>query len=209
METLALSVIILTTVIGTMLYLRRTGGRFRFPAATLAIAAITLAVSVVGNGNPDVLDLLGRNRSLLLAGEWWRLFTPLFVQDGRWFGTIFNISALIVIGLCAEALHRRLTFVCVYFAAGLVSEVFAYTLMPHQGFAGNSVANMGAAALCLITLCAGRVVSARIVGIMGVLSGAVLIVIGNLHGVGFAVGALAGTLVEIVRSPRRTLTAGE
>ena len=200
MESLALSVITVATVMGTVLYLRRSGGRFRVPKATLAVAAVTLVVSVIGNFNPDVLDLLGRDRSLL-ASEWWRLVTPLFVQDGRWWGTIFNISSLIVIGLCAESLHRRSTFLVVYFLAGLVSEVFAYTLMPHQGFAGNSVANMGVAGLCLVTLCAVRVVPARILGIIGVLDGAFLIVTGNLHGVGFAVGALSG-VVALVRSRR-------
>jgi len=206
MESLALSVIIVTTIVGTMLSLRRTGRGFRTPKASFAVAAATLVVSVLGNLNPDVLELLGRNRSLLLAGEWWRLVTPLLVQDGGWPGTIFNISSLIVVGLCAESLHRRSTYLIVYVLAGLISEVFAYTLLPDQGFAGNSVANMGAAALCLVTLCVAGAGSARIIGLIGVLTGVFLIVTGNLHGVGFAVGALSGAVILSMHSRRSRLS---
>lgn len=197
MESLLLGVITATTIVGTMLYLRGSDGRFRLPTATLAVAAVTLVVSIVGNLNPDVLELLGRNRSLLLGGQSWRLITPLFVQDGGWAGTIFNITSLIAIGLCAESLHRSSTFLVVYFVAGLVSEGFGYTLMPDQGFAGNSVANMGVAGLCLVTLCAIRTVPVRIVAIIGALAGISLVVTANLHGVGFAVGALIGLAVVV------------
>ena len=192
MESLALSVIVVTTVVGTMLHLSRTGGRFRLPVASFAVAMATSAISVVGNLSPAVLDSLGRDRPLLLAGEWWRLVTPLFVQDGGWPGTIFNITSLVAIGLCAESLHRASTFLGTYFAAGLVSELFAYTLLQHQGFAGNSVATMGVAALCLVTVCAARVLPARLIALDGLLTGVVLVVAANLHGVGFTVGALIG-----------------
>ena len=207
MERLALGVIVLTTVVGTMVHLRRTGGRFRLPTATIVVAAVTLVTSVVANLDPPVLDLFGRDRSLLLQGEWWRLITPLFVQDGGWPGTLFNISSLLVVGLCAETLHRRSTFLVVYFLAGLTSEIVAYTLLPHQGFAGNSVAIMGAAGLCLVTLCVIGGIATRILGIVGVLSGVARLVTGNLHGIGFAVGAVAGVLAA-ARSRRTMPPAG-
>ena len=203
MESLALGAVVLTTAVGTIVHLRRTGGRFRFPTATIAVAAITLVTSVAGNVDPQVLDLFGRDRSVLLEGEWWRLVTPLFVQDGGWPGTLFNISSLIAVGLCAETLHRHSTFLVVYFLAGLTSEIVAYTVLPNQGFAGNSVANMGAAGLCLVTLCVVREITTKIFGLVGVISGVALLVTGNLHGIGFAVGALAG-VVAALRS-RRTI----
>jgi rhomboid protease GluP len=190
MESIALSIINIVTIAGTVLYLRRTDRKFTFPAVTLILAAFTLALSVVGELSPTTLQLLDRDRPLLLSGEWWRIITPLFVQDGGWPGTISNVVALIAIGLCAETLFRRRTFLAVYFLAGVISEVFAYTLMQHQGFAGNSVANAGTAALCLVALCTARVIPARIVGAVGVLAGILLIATANLHGVGFAVGGL-------------------
>jgi membrane associated rhomboid family serine protease len=205
-ESLALGVIVLTTVAGTLVHLRRTGGRFRLPTATIAVAAVTLVTSVVGNVDPHVLDLFGRDHSLLLKGEWWRLVTPLFVQDGGWLGTLFNISSLIVVGLCAETLHRHATFLVVYFLAGLTSEIVAYTVLPNQGFAGNSVAVMGAAGLCLVTLCVIGEITTKILGVVGVLSGVALLVTANLHGIGFAVGASAG-VVAALRSRRTTPSA--
>lgn len=202
MEAIALSIINVTTIAGTFFYLRATKRRFRFPVATVILAAVTLTVSVIGELSPGILNLLDRDRSLLLGGEWWRMLTPLFVQDGGWAGTISNTVTLLAIGLCCETLYRRWVFVSVYFLAGIVSEVFAYTLLQHQGFAGNSVANAGTAALCLVTLCAVSPLPARVLGVVGVITGILLIVTANLHGIGFAVGAVVGlVLVLVLRAP--------
>ena len=195
METLTLSIIIVTVIAGTVLYLRRENRRFTAPKATLTLAAVTLVTSTIGNLNPEILALFGRNREQLLRGEWWRIVTPLFMQDGGWLGMVTNLIALIMIGLCVETFYRRGPFLTVYFLAGVVSEIFAYTLFQHQGFAGNSVANNGIAALCLVTLCTVKVVPARILGAIGAVTGVVQLALGNLHGVGFTVGALAAVAI--------------
>lgn len=131
------------------------GRRPAFPWATVVLAAVTTVISVAGELDAEVLSALDRNRELLLDGQWWRIVTPLFVQDGGWLGTIVNLVALLIAGTMAELLYSRWVMLAVYFVSGLVSEVAAYTVFPGQGFAGNSVAIVGLLAGAAL-LVAGR-----------------------------------------------------
>ena len=198
MDVILLIAILVTSVLAGGQLLRRAGGHLRLPILTLAIAAVTLVVSVVGELVPDVLDALGRDRDALAAGEWWRIVTPLFVQDGGWPGLVSNLVALLLLGTLVESLLGRAVLAITYFAAGLISEVFAYTLLQGQGFAGNSVANFGLAGLLAIVAVAGSERSvattalARIFGAVSLAAGVWLAAIANLHAVGFVVGVAVG-----------------
>lgn len=207
METTLIIVLLAATVGAGVRFVQTGRGRLAAPVTTIALALVTTAVSVVGNLDPYVLDALGRNRELLLAGQWWRLVTPLLVQDGGWAGTAFNLVALLVVGTFAEAINGGRALVAVYLVAGIVSEVVAYTLLQHQGFAGNSVAILGLAASCLVAFACLRRTLTQVFGIVGLIAGAALLVIGNLHGVGFAVGALAGALLAAFPNLRSRPTA--
>ncbi|MBN8870847.1 MAG: rhomboid family intramembrane serine protease [Solirubrobacterales bacterium] len=182
------------------------GGRFTFPAATLALAGITLAISVAGNLDQALLDSLDRNRDQLLSGEVWRIFTPLFVQDGGWAGTASNIIALLFIGTITETVFSRRVLLAAYFTAGLLSEIAAYTIFQHQGYAGNSVAILGLAGLCLVTFATQAETVTKAIAVVGLLAGAILLVTGNLHGVGFTVGVAVG--VALVGSPKPLRSGG-
>ncbi len=206
MEWILISIALTAVAAGGVQYLRGTGRRLAPPGMTLVLAAVTAVISILGNLNPDILAALGRDRDALLSGQWWRLVTPLFVQDGGWAGTVFNLVALLIVGAIAETLYGRGVLVGVYFAAGVVSEIAGYTILQHQGFAGNSVADLGLAALCLVTYLVGLRPLPRVLGGIGLLAGAALIVTANLHGVGFAVGAVAG-LVLALPSRGRQLVA--
>lgn len=178
------------------------GRRPAFPWATVVLAAVTTVISVAGELDAEVLSALDRNRELLLDGQWWRIVTPLFVQDGGWLGTIVNLVALLVAGTMAELLYSRWVMLAVYFVSGLVSEVAAYTVFPGQGFAGNSVAIVGLTALCLITIAVREQGVTRIIAMLGLVAGVVLLVMGDLHGVGFAVGLLAGAALLVAGRAR-------
>ncbi len=196
---------------GSVDVLRARGHRLRVPVATLVIAGVTAVVSVAANLNPHLLATLGRNGDQLAAGEWWRMVTPLVAQDGGWAGTVFNLVALLVVGTLAETLYGWRVLLGVYALAGVVSEIAGYTVLQHQGFAGNSVANLGLAALCLVTCAATPSVGTRAFGVVGLIAGVALVGIANLHGVGFAAGALAGILIVLRerRTDRLALRAAE
>ncbi|MFT3716501.1 MAG: rhomboid family intramembrane serine protease [Gordonia sp. (in: high G+C Gram-positive bacteria)] len=207
MEAVLIWVIVAATVGGGMQFLQRHGRRLAVPVATLTLAAVTTAVSVAGILSPAVLNALGRDRSRLVDGQWWRIVTPLVVQDGAWGGLVFNVVVLLVVGTVAESIVGARTTVFVYLVSGVASEVVAYTLIPHQGFAGNSVADLGLAGLCLAMYVLARRGPAVVFGVVGLLAGLVLLVTGNLHGVGFTAGALCGAGIVWWRSRLSPVTS--
>jgi rhomboid protease GluP len=197
-------ILITSATVGFRL-MQQKGERFRWPFATLGIAAVTLVVSVLAEFDPVLLAGLGRDRDALLAGEWWRMVTPLFAQDGGWPGLIFNLVSLLVLGTAVELTFGRGMLLAVYFAAGLVSEVAAYTVLQGQGFAGNSVANFGLAGfVAVIGVFTGSM--PRLFGVLSLIGGMVLVVTANLHGVGYLVGALIGVAYGLKTRPRRSVS---
>lgn len=199
MEPELLAAIVTASVFAGGLVLRQRGKKLRFPWLTVVIALVTLVFSVLGELDRDILDLLRRDGyGLTQQGEWWRIVSPLVVQDGGWPGLIFNLLTLVVLGTLVESIFGARLLAVAYLAAGLISEVFAYTLLQNQGFAGNSVANMGLAGLIGIVAVTTPATPARIAGGLSVLAGAWLVFTGNLHGVGYAVGVLVGLTVVLV-----------
>lgn len=199
MESLILALITSAAAAAAFLALRDQHTRIRPPVLTLAVAAVTLGVSVAAELEPPMLDLLDRGPAALAAGEWWRVFTPLLVQDGGWPGTITNTISLLVLGVLAESLVSRRAWLIVYVVSGLAGEAAAYTVMPNQGFAGNSVAILGLAAMVSVVVLVHGRGRGRVLAGAAMLLGVGLLVAGSLHGVGFCAGALAALVIEVVR----------
>lgn len=199
-------VVLWAAVMSGGLVLRTRGTRLRTPIATIVLAAVVGVVSVVGELDADVLSTLGRDLPALQAGQWWRAATPLLVQDGGWPGLIFNLIALVAVGLLAESLFRRWFVPLVFVLVGLAGELAAYTVFPGQGFAGNSVANLGLAGVLLVVAVAGGDVRSRVVALVGVAAGVVLLVIGDLHSVGVLAGAAVGVTVSVNERTRMSVS---
>ena len=88
------------------------------PAVTL-VFAVTATISVLQFRLPELLSLMRPDGTALTRGEWWRLVTPLFVQDGGWAGTLFNLGTLLALGaVAAETLGWR-RWLLLYFGAGI------------------------------------------------------------------------------------------
>jgi membrane associated rhomboid family serine protease len=197
--TISIIILVSATIASGVLTLQHRGLRLRLPIATLAVAVIVAVVSVAGELRPDVLAALGRDLPALQAGEWWRAVTPLVVQDGGWPGLIFNLVALVVIGALVEALFPRWVMPAVFVVTGLIGELAAYTIMQGQGFAGNSVANLGLAGVVLVAALRTPRVPARVAGVIGLAAGAVLVATWDLHAVGIVVGVVLGVALWLGR----------
>ena len=206
MSSVLIIAVLWAAVAGGFVTLRMRGLRLRPPVATVVIAGIVAAVSVVGELVPSVLSTLGRDRDLLLAGEWWRAVTPLVVQDGGWPGLIFNVIALLAVGWVAESLFRRWFVPLVFLLVGLVGELAAYTLFQGQGFAGNSVANLGLAGVLLVTAGFATDWRARLAGALGLVAGVALLVLGDLHSVGVVAGSAIGLTVAVNARTRMSVS---
>lgn len=131
-------------------------GRPRKPWATATLWILTAAAATAQLLHPILLDQFRRSPEALTAGQWWRMITPMFFQDGHLTGTVFNLVILAVIGAHAEALLGPWRWLIIYFGAGLFGNAVSYAWLNPTG-AGNSMAVAG----LLGTLAAALLVAGR------------------------------------------------
>ena len=138
---------------------------------------------------PAILSALQRDYVRFVGGEWWRVITPLFVQDGGIAGSIFNLVTLLLVGAVAEYLWGSRRMIGIFFVGGLVSEVVAFAWQPIG--AGNSVGNFslaGSVAIACLTPQAGRIT--RFVAVLALSADAVLVVLRDIHGAASVAGVI-------------------
>ena len=161
------------------------------PRVTLTLVVfltITLVLQVVF---PVLLTFFERNYGRFLAGDWWRLVTPLFFQDGGVLGGVFNLVSLLLVGSVAEQLWESRRWLLIFFVSGILSEVVAFAWQPVG--AGNSVANFGlAASVGVLCLLQGARWQVRAVAVVSLVAGAFLFVSRNIHGAATLTGAGLG-----------------
>jgi membrane associated rhomboid family serine protease len=118
------------------------GGTARSPLLTLGVLAVTAVTGLAQVADPGLLTRLERIPAEL-HGDWWRVATALFVQDGGVAGAVSNLAFLGLIGVAAEQVLSRPRWLLHYFGIGLAVEVLAYSWQPTG--AGNSIAVCGLA----------------------------------------------------------------
>jgi membrane associated rhomboid family serine protease len=122
----------------------------RFPIATTVVLSITIIVTGLQLIYPQVLIALRRNPGALVAGEWWRMVTPLFVHSDGWVQIIVNLLGIAVVGPVVEQLFGSWRWLALYFIAGVVAEAISYAWEPFG--AGASIALCGLIGALLIWL---------------------------------------------------------
>ncbi len=99
-----------------------------------------------GTENYETLRLYGaKYNSLIEAGEWWRLVTPVFIHIG-WIHLLANMYGLFVLGPYVEKLYGSAKFVVFWLAAGIAgvaASYFASKYGMHEGFTGRFLARGG------------------------------------------------------------------
>ena len=108
---------------------------------------IAMALSGVSWTEPSITDAIRWGADFgpfTIGGEWWRLFTSMFVH----FGIIhigFNMWCLWSLGISLEQLMGRKAFAFTYFASGLAASVVSVAWSPWRASAGASGAIFGLA----------------------------------------------------------------
>lgn len=103
---------------------------------------VFLVMSRTGGGteDPRVLMLYGAKfNSLINAGEWWRLVTPVFIHIG-WLHLFVNMYSLFMLGPYVERLYGASRFVFFWVAtgvAGVASSYFASSVGGRPGVMGR------------------------------------------------------------------------
>jgi membrane associated rhomboid family serine protease len=117
-------------------------GVTRRPIATAAVFAVTAATSITQLVYHPAFDRFRRDGAKIDAGQWWRLVTGMFFQDGWVLGTVFNLFALVVVGVLAERVFGHWRWLVVYFGCGLFGQAMSYLWLQPDG-AGNSMCVAG------------------------------------------------------------------
>ena len=140
--------VILTTLIvpgsiACMAYLRhvrRSTRHARLPWISIALCTVTAVVTTLQFRFPPVLSALRRDLDGLLAGEVWRLVTPLFVQP-EGIGQVLANGLFFVLFLpLAERIYGA-RLLLIYFTAGVFAQCIIYAWSPTSG--GSSGALFG------------------------------------------------------------------
>ncbi len=160
---------------------------------TIALVALVAVPTALQFVIPWLLPLFERDRDLFVAGEWWRIVTALFVQDGGISGATFNVVSLALIASVAEAMEGGRKLLLLFVVGGVCSEVVALSWRPVG--AGNSIANFSiAAAVIAWCLLGPRPWPIAIIASITVAADFALLMMRDIHGaaalIGFALGLM-------------------
>jgi rhomboid protease GluP len=193
---------------------RADGRPRRRPWLTYAMAGALIAMFALQLAQPTILPLLRREPALVQQTQLWRAVGALFVQDGGALGFAFNLALLVLIGAVAERNWGKGRWLLVYLGGGIATEFLALAWQP-QG-AGNSIACFAlAGALITYSPSGGPRPLLAAIRLAGLVAGAGLIVLFDIHGMAFALGAVAGAAFTIrdrraaaLSAPRRSAAPG-
>ncbi|MED4730424.1 rhomboid family intramembrane serine protease [Aneurinibacillus migulanus] len=121
------------------------------PRFTYVFLAIIIAIFILmelsgGSQDPRVLLLFGAKfNPLILAGEWWRFVTPMFLHIG-FMHILFNGVALYSLGTLTEQIYGSVRFFLVYMISGISGVVgsFAFSENISAGASGAIFGLFGA-----------------------------------------------------------------
>ena len=120
----------------------------RMYVATWTLIAINLilwiATELVGDSeNPKTLIDFGALFGPFIAnGEYWRLFTAMFLHVGL-IHLLFNVFALFIFGQIVERAFGQIKFIVIYISSGLTGSIFSFSFNPISIGAGASGAIFG------------------------------------------------------------------
>ena len=101
-----------------------------------------LLIQLPSIGNQLLFLLAGDNFSIY-NGDYYRLLTPMFVHY-RFEHFLFNTFSLYLFGPALETMVGKIKFIIIYFASGILANVFTYFLLPlHYSHIGASGAIYG------------------------------------------------------------------
>ncbi len=91
--------------------------------------------------NIDLTAALDKNNTLIVQGQVWRLFTPIFLH-GSILHIAFNMYALFYFGRMIERYYGRVRYVGLFILSGFAGNVISFMFSPYQSL-GSSTAIMG------------------------------------------------------------------
>ena len=164
------------------------------PRATLSLLVAIGIPTTLQFFFPSILTLFRRDTVAFWAGEWWRVITPLFVQDGGVSGSIFNLVSLLIVGGIAERLWGSRRWLIIFFLGGVLCEIIALAWQPVG--AGNSGANFAlAASVAILSLTRNPLRLECIFAYVILAAGVLLLILHDIHGAATAFGVVIALIL--------------
>ena len=186
------------------------------PIVTYALLAITILVfllqeaSMYAYHGVDIPANLGlKYNPAIVQGEYWRLFTPMFLHGGL-LHIGFNMYALYIFGIGLERHYGHVRFLLLYVLSGFAGNVMSF-LFSSAPSLGSSTAIFGLLAAEAVFLFQNKKIfggQAQRALMNIIIIGAVNLAIGTAPGIdnwGHVGGLLGGTLFAFIAGPRLVL----
>lgn len=193
-----LTVMICSLGCALQLYRFSRGRRKTAPVITLLIIGSTALVTGLQFVFPEVLPALRRNREALLAGEWWRMVTPLFVHAYGWWHACVNAVMAIIFCPVAERLYGKKLW-ALYFIPGVVGEIFGYLWEPDRAGASLGIAGVMGGLFAFVFLYRRELsLSAQVFAVCGTVGAVALCFWRDIHGPPTVLGILVASMIIIL-----------
>ena len=114
----------------------------RRPLLTGVVFLVTLTCGIAQLAYRPLYEHVVRDASHIDAGQWYRLLTGMFFQDGWASGLVSNLILLAVFGTVAERVFGRWRWLVLYFGCGWFGQLMSYVWLNQVG-AGNSMCVAG------------------------------------------------------------------
>jgi rhomboid protease GluP len=98
---------------------------------TYILIALNVIVYILTRVNEDLLVLLIQYNPVILQGQYWRLFTSMFLHDPtNVLHIALNMLSLFFVGRFVEILFGKWRYLLIYFLAGLGGNILYLVLAP-------------------------------------------------------------------------------
>lgn len=101
------------------------------PVMTYLLIVINVMLFLISTIYPSIQIYLGNNYLFVQDGEFYRLFTCMFLHSNL-MHLLFNMYALYVLGPQVERYYGKAKFLTIYFVSGLLGSVFSCVFMPEN-----------------------------------------------------------------------------
>jgi rhomboid protease GluP len=174
--------------------------------ATLLVLFVNIVIYIImeSQGGPTYENLVrfgAKENGLIALGEWYRLFTPMFLHAGL-MHLGFNMYALYQVGRVLEYLIGPRNFLAIYVVGGLTATLCSFALSPPLSVGASG--SLYAILLALYVIQRYEVRLAREVGLqvpnsplgsLIIINGLITFIIPNIDWAAHLGGALAGSLL--------------
>lgn len=119
-------------------------GKPRFTYFFIAAQILMFIILEMSGGSTNTLTLMkmgAKYNPLIIEGEWWRFFTPIFLHIG-FLHLAMNTLALYYLGIAVEKIFGNIRFLLIYLFSGFMGSLASFVFSPSLS-AGASGAIFG------------------------------------------------------------------